>query len=344
VRLGVNIGYWGLGLLAEGHLAVAREAERLGFDSIWAGEAYGSDAATVLGFLAADTGNIGLGAAVMQVPARSPAMTAMTAATLDRLSGGRFRLGLGASGPQVAEGWHGQAFDRPVARLRDYVAIVRMALARERLIHQGTAISVPVSDQPAKALKLMISPVQRHLPVYLAALRPQTLALTGEVADGWLPAFLSAEHMPYSLRAIEEGAARAGRDLHGFDIAPTISLWIDDDREAARDRLRYSIALYAGGMGSKEHNYYADLVRDYGFEGAADNIQALFLSGHKREATAAVPEKLIDMLTLCGPAGHVRERLAAYEEAGATTVLLSPAVSQLDAYLRQLRLASELWA
>src|ERR671937_1383468 len=256
MKLGVHVGYWGLGLTAEEQLGIVQEAERLGYDSVWTAEAYGSDAATVLAWLAAGTSRIKLGSAIFQMPARSPAMTAMTAATIDLLSGGRMLLGLGTSGPQVAEGWHGQRFARQLQRTREYVEVVRLALRRERLEFRGETLELPLPDGPGKALKLRIAPVQERIPIYLAAIGPRNVTLAGEIADGWLPAFFSPEHVAGFRPLLEEGAARAGRSLDGFDIAPTVNALVSDDLEAARDVMRPVLALYVGGMGSRERNFY----------------------------------------------------------------------------------------
>lgn len=324
MRLALSVGYWGMGIDADGQLAMALEAERLGYDSVWAAEAYGSDAATVLAWLAAQTSTIGLGSAVLQIPARTPAMTAMTAATLDRLSGGRFRLGLGVSGPQVAEGWHGQRYARPLDRTRDYVAVVRMALARERVAYQGGTLELPLPSSEGKALKLTVAPVQRPLPIYLAAMGPRNLALAGEIADGCLGFLFDPAHGGEVRDALASGAARAGRGLDGFDLAVNLQVRIDDDLDAARDVMRPMIALYVGGMGSRARNFYNDLMRRYGFEEAAATVQDHYLDGRPDRAAAALPGELIDAVTLCGPAGRVRERLDALREAGVTTLIAAP--------------------
>src|SRR5918911_2558704 len=226
MRLGLHIGYWGLGLTAEEQLALVREAEAAGYDSVWAAEAYGSDAATILGWLAGATERIRLGSAIFQMPARTPAMPAMTAATLDQLSGGRMILGLGSSGPQVAEGWHGQPFARQLTRTREYVAVVRMALARERVRFDGETLHLPLPDGPGKALKLTIGPVQERIPIYLAAIGPRNTELAAEIADGWIPTFFSPAHVAELRALLEEGAARAGRSLEGFQIAPSVNAFI----------------------------------------------------------------------------------------------------------------------
>ncbi len=325
MRLGLHIGYWGLGMSQEDQLGLVREAEAVGFDSVWAAEAYGSDTATVLAWLAGQTDRIKIGSAIFQMPARSPAMTAMTAATLDNLSNGRMLLGIGSSGPQVAEGWHGQRFAKQLQRTREYVAILRKALARERLEFEGETYTLPLPDGPGKALKLTIAPVQERIPIYVAAIGPKNTQLTGEIADGWMPFFVSPEHMDDSLALLREGAARAGREIDGsFDIAPNVNVCIDDDVDSARDVMRPLIALYVGGMGSRERNFYNAMVRRYGFEEAADEVQDLYLSGKKAEAAAALPAELIDQLTLCGPRERVAERLTVYREAGVGTLIASP--------------------
>ncbi len=251
-------------------------------------------------------------------------MTAMTAATLDRLSGGRFRLDLGPSGPQVAEGWHGQPYARPLARMRDYVAVVRLVLARQQVSYAGETLQLPLPGGAGKPLKLTISPVQERIPIYLAALGPRSTALAGEIADGWLPFFFSPEQVASWRAHLEAGAARAGRTLDGFDVAPVVSVLVSDDHEAARDAMRPFVALYVGGMGSRERNFYGRLMARSGFEQAVANVQDLYLDGHRREAAAALPAELIDRVTLCGPAGLVRERLAAYRDAGVGTLILAP--------------------
>src|SRR5690348_1716896 len=287
MKLGVHIGYWGLGLTSEDQLQIVQEAERLGYDSVWAAEAYGSDTATVLGWLAGQTSKIRLGSGIFQMPARSPAMTAMTAATIDQLSNGRMVIGIGSSGPQVAEGWHGQRFAKQLQRTREYVAVVRMALARERVEFKGETLELPLPDGPGKALKLTIAPIQERIPVYLAAIGPKNTALAGEIADGWIPTFFSPEFVDDFRKLLQEGADRAGRALNGFDIAPTVSVYISDDVEAARNLMRPILSLYVGGMGSRKQNFYNNLMQRYGFEAAAKEIQDLYLEGKKEEAGAA---------------------------------------------------------
>ncbi len=345
MRLGLHVGYWGLGLTADEQLEIVREAEAAGFDSVWAAEAYGSDTATVLAWLASNTERIRIGSAILQMPARTPAMTAMTAATLDNISDGRMILGIGSSGPQVAEGWHGQPFARQLQRTREYVEIVRKALSRERLEYKGEIYELPIPDGPGKALKLTIGPVQERIPIYLAAIGPKNTQLTGEVADGWLPAFFSPEHVGEFRALLEEGAARAGNGKvidDSFDIAPNVNLSIDDDVDRARDAMRPLLALYVGGMGSRDKNFYNALVRRYGYEEAADEVQDLYLSGKKEEAAAALPAELIDQTSLCGPKEVVAERLAIYRDAGVGTLICTPMAFDLEQRKRMIRDVAEL--
>jgi F420-dependent oxidoreductase-like protein len=344
LRLGVHIGYWGLGLSSAEQLELVQEAERLGYHSIWTAEAYGSDAVTILAWMAAQTERIRLGSAILQMPGRSAAMTAMTAATLDQLSGGRVLLGIGTSGPQVAEGWHGQRFARQLQRTREYVDVVRMALRRERLEYHGETLELPLPDGPGKALKLTIAPVQERIPIYIAAIGPRNTTLTAEIADGWIPTLFSPEHVAEFRPLLEEGFARAGdgKSFADFDIAPSVNVFVSDDRAAARDAMRPFLALYVGGMGSRKQNFYNEVVRRYGFEDAAREVQDLYLEGRKEEAAAALPGELIDAVSLCGPADVVRERLAVFRDAGVGTLIVSPMAWSFADRREQLRLVAEL--
>ncbi len=346
MKLGVHIGYWGLGLTSEDQLEIVQEAERLGYDSVWAAEAYGSDTATVLGWLAGQTSTIRLGSGIFQMPGRSPAMTAMTAATIDQLSNGRMILGIGSSGPQVSEGWHGVRFGKQLARTRDYVAVLRMALARERLEYSGETLELPLPDGPGKALKLTIGTVQEQIPIYIAAIGPKNTQLTGEIADGVIPTLFSPEHVSVMRDELQIGIDRAGngKTLADIDIAPTVQVYVSDNMEDARNLMRPFIGLYVGGMGSREQNFYNQLVRRYGFEDAAQEVQDLYLDGKKDEAMAALPDELIDMVSICGPADHVRERIAAYREAGVGTLGVSPVAFTREERITQLRLIAELAA
>src|SRR5437764_5096139 len=343
MKLGLAVGYWGLGLSSEDQLNLVRAAEETGWDSVWAAEAYGSDTATVLAWLASQTSRIKIGSGIFQMPGRTPAMTAMTAATLDILSNGRLLLGIGSSGPQVAEGWHGQPFAKQLQRTREYVEILRTALARQRLEFDGEVYKLPIPDGPGKSLKLMISPVQERIPIYLAAIGPNNTRLAGEICDGYMPFIFAPERVGDARALLEEGASRAGRSLDGgFDIAPTVNVSIGDDVEAAWDAMRPVLALYIGGMGSREKNFYNQAVQRLGFEDAAREVQDLYLDGKKQEAAAALPGDLIDKITLCGPPGRIKDRLEAYKEAGVGTMIVTPMSFVPDERVEMVRQLAEL--
>jgi F420-dependent oxidoreductase-like protein len=324
MRLGLNIGFVMGGGDQLDHLRVVREAERLGYTVTWAAEAYGSDAATVLAWLAPQTSRIELGAAVFQIPGRTPAMTAMTAATLDTLSGGRFRLGLGVSGPQVSEGWHGVRFDKPLARTREYVAIVNAALRRERVSYDGRHFTLPLPDGPGKALKLSIHPARDHVPVYLAAVGPKNLELAGEIADGWLGIFNEPGYIREQLGQVGAGRAKAGKELAGFDVVASVPTVVGDDVAACADPIRGYAALYVGGMGSREKNFYNDLAIRMGYAEEAKRVQDLYLDKQYREAMAAIPLEFVDRTSLLGPKERIADKLTAYAEAGVTTLSVTP--------------------
>ena len=329
MKLGVNLGYWGAGNDAD-NLELAREADRLGYSVCWAAEAYGSDAATVLSWVAAQTQRIDVGSAVFQIPARTPAMTAMTAATLDSLSGGRFRLGLGVSGPQVSEGWHGVRFAAPLGRTREYVDIVNLALSREKVRYDGATYQLPLPDGPGKALHLMVHPVREHIPIYLAAVGPKNLELAGEIADGWLAIFFSPQFAEEYLAPIKAGREKAGKTMEGFDVAPTVPLVVDEDVERAAEQVRWYAALYIGGMGSREENYYNRLACRMGFEKEAARVQDLYLAREHRAAAAAVPLEFIDATSLLGSEERIGRKIAEFEAAGATTLSVTPFALTLD--------------
>ena len=346
MELGVNLGYFGMGVDRD-NVAVAQEADRLGYAVAWAAEAYGSDVPTVLAWIGALTKDIGLGAAVMQIPGRTPAMTAMTAATLDTLSGGRFRLGLGVSGPQVSEGWHGVRFAAPLGRTREYVDIVRMAYRRETVAYDGKHYVLPLPDGPGKALKLTVHPPRKELPIYLAAVGPKNLELAGEVADGWHAIFFSPEHSGGLVDSVVAGRRRAGRGtdtdpLAGFDIAPSVPVVLADDVEAAADLIRPYAALYIGGMGSREQNFYNQLACRMGFEEAAGRIQELYLAKQHRDAAAAVPMEFIDATALIGPRARIRDRLQRYADVGVGTLSVAPFAGGREDRLHVVRTMAEL--
>jgi F420-dependent oxidoreductase-like protein len=357
VRLAVTLGYWStasssrvgadVAAGAAESLALTRAAEDLGYACAWASEAYGSDAPTVLAWLAAQTTRIGLGAAVMQIPARSAASTAMTAATLDALSGGRFRLGLGVSGPQVSEGWHGVRFAAPLARTREYVDVVRLVLSRRPVQYEGTHLRLPLPDGPGVALRLSTAPPRADLPVYLAAVGPRNVELAGEVADGWLPVFFSPEHAGDSLAALARGRARstAPGPAAALDVVPTVPLLVTervpDPTDAALAPLRAHAALYVGGMGSREANFYNALAVRMGYEAEAAAVQDHFLAGRHREAAAAVPLGFLEATCLVGPPEVLRDRLATYAEVGVTTLSVAPLAATTEQRIAALRTTAD---
>ncbi|MFI6148037.1 LLM class F420-dependent oxidoreductase [Streptomyces sp. NPDC051109] len=341
MRLGINLGYWGAGMDAD-NLAVAQEADRLGYDVCWAAEAYGSDAPTVLAWVAAQTERIDVGSAILQIPARQPAMTAMTAATLDSLTKGRFRLGLGVSGPQVSEGWYGVKFDKPLARTREYVEIVRKAMSRERLSYEGEHWTLPLPGGPGKPIKLTVHPEREHIPLYIAAIGPKNLEQTGEIADGALLIFPAAEHLEATaLTHIRAGREKAGLTMEGFDVCPTVPLAVGEDVTALADMFRPYTALYVGGMGSRKQNFYNQLAQRMGYEKEAAEIQDKYLAGDKAAAAAAVPHSLIDSTTLLGSVERIADGMRAYAEAGVTTLTLAPAGFTLDERITALRAGTE---
>jgi F420-dependent oxidoreductase-like protein len=299
---------------------LVQEAERLGFDSVWAAEAWGTDAVTVLAWVGASTSRIKLGSAIMQIPGRTPGNTAMTAATLDLMSGGRFILGLGTSGPQVVEGWHGEPWGKPLGKTREYIDLVRTALRREVLEHHGEHYRIPYDGADAtglgKPLKLMMRPLRADIPIYLAAIGPKNVALAAEIADGWLPMLVVPERFDDAF-----GPSLAGA-REDFEIAAGVTVLVGDDVDSLRDAIKPHIALYVGGMGAKGKNFYNSLISRYGWEAEAAQIQELYLGGRQREAIAAVPDELVDALALVGPKERIRDRLDAWRETPVTTLIV----------------------
>jgi F420-dependent oxidoreductase-like protein len=331
IELGLNLAMTNWHTGPEPNVGLAREAERLGFSSIWCEEAYGSDSATPLAWIGAATSRIALGSAVWQVPARTPAMAGMTAATLDVLSGGRLRIGLGSSGPQVVEGWHGQPFEKPVGRTREYLEILRRILAREQPVSfQGDHYTLPYQGEGGlglgKPLKLIIHPRSERIPIYIGALGPRNIEMTAELADGWLPIFVAPRIFDEIFgEPLERGFAKAGGGKgpgNGFDVAPVVSVVVDDDVDAARLPVKQRIALYIGGMGHAKVNFSNQLIRRFGYEDAAEEIQRLFLAGEREAAVAAVPDELIDDIALCGPKERIGELLEAWRASPVTTIIL----------------------
>jgi F420-dependent oxidoreductase-like protein len=321
VRLGLQLGYDD----PVAAVALGEEAEGLGYDAVWTSEAWGADALTPLAWIAARTARLRLGTAIMQMAARTPAATAMAVATLDQLSEGRVLLGLGTSGPQVVEGWHGEPWGKPLERTREYVAIVRAALERQTLEHSGAHYSVPYQGPDAtglgRPLKLLLRPRRSDVPVYLAAIGPRNVSLAGEIADGWLPIFFSPDRYAEVHRPnLERGFAARGGAPDAFDVAPLVPVAVDDDVAVAREQLKPLLALYVGGMGARGANFYHRLACRYGYEPEAQRIQDLYLEGHKREAAAAVPDALVDEVALVGDRARIADRLTAWRECGVTTI------------------------
>ncbi|TML96193.1 MAG: LLM class F420-dependent oxidoreductase [Actinobacteria bacterium] len=327
MKLGLNTGYWAGGPPVGMPEAVA-EAERLGFDSMWCAEAYGSDVLTPLAWWGAATKRLRLGTAIMQMSARTPAAAAMAAMTLDHLSGGRFILGLGVSGPQVVEGWYGQPFGKPLARTREYIDIVRSILAREGPVtYEGEHYTLPYRDGTGlgKPLKASIHPLRADLPIFLAAQGPKNVALAGELCDGWLALFYSPYHDDFYRDALAEGFARDGarRSFEDFEVCATVPVVLDDDVERAADALRPMYALYFGGMGARNRNFHADVPRRMGYEADVEKIQDAYLGGRKDEAAALVPTELVEKLALIGPPDKIRHDAEAWRDSLVTTLLVS---------------------
>ncbi|HEV8584366.1 MAG TPA: LLM class F420-dependent oxidoreductase [Methylomirabilota bacterium] len=323
MRLALSLSYSGANMALD--VDKVLEAETLGYDSIWTAEAYGSDAVSPAAFIAGRTTRIHVGTGIMQIPARTPAMTAMTAMTLDALSGGRFRLGLGVSGPQVVEGWHGQPFGKPLAKTREYVEVVRAVLKREKPVEfRGEYYQIPYAGPNATGLGKPLKSIlhgRASLPIYLAAVGPKNVALAAEIADGWIPVFYSAKRGRMFREWLDEGFKKGGRSPQGFDVMPMVAVVTGPDVAACRAVVKPRVALYVGGMGARGRNFYNDIAKRYGYEGAAKTIQDLYLAGKKAEAEAAVPDALVDEVALCGPKERIREQAAEWKTSGVTTLM-----------------------
>lgn len=340
MRLGLSCGFWGQGRDEE-NLALVQRADELGVDVVWVAEAYGPDAVSILAYIAARTTRIEIGAGVLQIPARSPAATAMAAVSLDSLSGGRFRLGLGVSGPQVSEGWHGVRFGKPLARTREYTQIVRTALARAPLTHEGEFFTLPLPDGPGKALRLTHTH-RAEVPIYLAAVGPKNLELAGEIADGWLGVFVAPGFFPEQKAHLDAGlAARHTPPSRPFERDAVVALAVGDDVEACARAVSPYPALYVGGMGSREHNFYNQLACRMGYENEATRVQELYLERRYADAAAALPPEFIDDTSLLGDVDRIAERMRRYRDAGLTTLTVSPWGADLDARMAALEAAVE---
>lgn len=327
MRLGHHLGYWSAGPPA-GAAELVREADRIGVDSVWTAEAYGSDALTPLAWWGSRTERIRLGTAIAQMSARTPTATAMAALTLDHLSGGRFTLGLGVSGPQVVEGWYGQPYDKPLARTREYVGIVRDVLRRERPVAaDGAFYRLPHAGGTGlgRPLRSTVHPLRADLPIHLAAEGPKNVALAAEIADGWLPLFYAPSVDAFYREALAEGFARRSADLppaDGFEVSATVPVVVDDDVERAADVVRPFAALYIGGMGARTANFHRDMVERLGYVRECETVASLYAEGRRAEAAAAVPTELVQDIALVGPPAAIRDRLAAWEETVVTSILV----------------------
>src|SRR5215211_7066892 len=328
LKLGLNLGYWGIGPQAEEALEIVRKAERAGYESVWAAESYGSDVVSVLAWLAAQTETIKLGGAIMQVPARAPAAAAMAGCTIDALSGGRFIFGFGPSGPQVSEGWYGVPYPRPWGRTREYIEIVRQIVAREgRLEYRGEHYQLPIEagTGEGKALKLNFHPIRNHIPIFVGAIGRKSVEMAAEICDGWIPIFSSPDaFMSTWGEHLGAGFEKGGRSREDLEISPTLQIGIDGDLDAARGMVKAGLLLYLGGMGSRDTNFYVDLTHRFGFGEVADEVQSLYLDGKREEAYAALPDELVDATSLVGSEDEVRERIAKYEEIGVDRLIVSP--------------------
>ncbi len=333
LKLGLQLGYWGASPPTNAPELVA-EAERLGFDSVWTAEAYGSDALTPLAWWGAATTRVRLGTALCQLSARTPTAMGMAALTLDHLSGGRLVLGLGVSGPQVVEGWYGQSFPKPLARTREYVDIVRQVIARKAPVtNDGPHYPLPYPGGTGlgKALKPIVHPLRNDIPIVLGAEGPKNVALAAEIADGWFPIFFSPNHMGEFKSSLDEGFATPGarRTVEDFEVIAFAPIVLNDDVEAAADAFRPMLALYIGGMGAREMNFHFDVFVRMGFEAEAHKIQDLYLDGHKDEAAAVVPTAMVENIALIGPREKITAELDAWRESIATTLLVSGSADTL---------------
>jgi F420-dependent oxidoreductase-like protein len=343
LKLGVNLGYWGIGPAGDDALEVVKAAEGLGYESVWAAESYGSDVVSVLAWLAGQTEKINLGAAIMQVPARPPAAAAMAGATIDKLSGGRFLFGFGPSGPQVSEGWYGVPYAKPWGRTREYIEVVREIIAREGPVdHQGEHYTLPLPDGEGKALKLNFHPLRNRIPVFVGAIGRKSVEMAAEVCDGWIPIFFSVDAFESTWgEHLEAGFAKGGRQRSDLEVSPSLQVAIDGDLEAAKNVVKAGLVLYFGGMGSRKTNFYVDLAHRFGFGDVADEVQKLFQDGDKAGAFAAMPDEIVEATSLVGTEAEVAERVERFRGAGIDRLIVSPVHVERSEQLHTLeRLAS----
>lgn len=332
LKLGLYLGYWGIGPRGNDALEAVRFAEDVGYESVWVAESYGSDCVSVLAWLAAQTEKINLGAAIMQVPARPPAAAAMAGATIDYLSNGRFMFGFGPSGPQVSEGWYGVPYGKPWGRTKEYVEVVREIVAREgKLDHQGEHYKLPLPDGQGKPLKLNFRPLRNDIPIFLGAIGQRSVEIAAEVADGWIPIFFSVDKFEEAWgEHIEKGLAAGGRTRADFEISPSVQVAIDGDLETARNAVRMGLVLYLGGMGSKKTNFYVNLAHRFGFGDVADEVQKLFQAGDKEGAFKALPDEMVNAVSLIGTEEEVAERLDRFRANNIDRLIATPVHPEVD--------------
>jgi F420-dependent oxidoreductase-like protein len=326
LKLGVNLGYWGIGPAGEDAAELVLAAEGLGFESVWAAESYGSDVVSVLAWLAARTERINLGAAIMQVPARPPAAAAMAGATIDKLSGGRFLFGFGPSGPQVSEGWYGVPYAKPWGRTREYIEVVREIVAREGpLEHSGEHYELPLPGGEGKPLKLNFHPLRNRIPIFVGAIGRKSVEMAAEVCDGWIPIFFSVDAFEETWgEHLEAGFAKGGRQRSDLEVSPSLQVAIDGDLEAAKNVVKAGLVLYFGGMGSRKTNFYVDLAHRFGFGDVADEVQTRFQSGDRAGAFEAMPDEIVEATSLVGSEAEVAERVERFRAAGIDRLIVSP--------------------
>ena len=339
LKLGVNLGYWGIGPAGDDALELVLAAEGLGYESIWVAESYGSDVVSILAWLAGQTKTVNLGAAIMQVPARPPAAAAMAGATIDKLSGGRFLFGFGPSGPQVSEGWYGVPYSKPWGRTREYIEVVREIVARQGpLEHHGTHYDLPMGGGEGKALKLNFHPLREHIPVFVGSIGRKSVEMTAEVADGWIPIFFSVDKFQETWgEHLEAGFAKGGRTRSDLEVSPSLQVAIDGDLEAATAMVKMGLVLYLGGMGSRKTNFYVDLAHRFGFGEVADEVQRRFGAGDREGAFKAMPDEIVKATSLVGTEAEVAERVGRFATAGVDRLIVSPVHVERDQKLHTLR-------
>ena len=346
LKLGLNLGYWGIGPAGEDALEVVQAAESAGFESVWAAESYGSDVVSVLAWLAPQTKTIKLGAAILQVPARPPAAAAMTGATIDKLSGGRFLFGFGPSGPQVSEGWYGVPYAKPWGRTREYIEVVREIIAREGPVnHQGEHYQLPLPDGEGKPLKLNFHPERDEIPVFVGAIGRKSVEMAAEICDGWIPIFFSVDAFEQTWgEHLEAGFAKGGRQRSDLEVSPSLQVAIDGDLEAAKAVVKAGLVLYFGGMGSRKTNFYVDLAHRFGFGEVADDVQKRFQEGDRAGAFEAVPDEIVEATSLVGTEAEVAERIERFQGAGIDRLIVSPVHAERDQQLHTLQRLAALTA